>query len=533
MDRRKRSYRAGLLILSLLLLPAVSGDAGLRADEGENSGGPSDRDNASFLELKVELSSSTPMENNPWSIFILINHPTPSEVNVKPPRFPAILVLERVRTDTRLIRTESPPSTSPSTPETVAPAPQSERWTRVEFLFTPQRTGTVTLGPFEVTVPGRQGKTGETSVRFRENTRAVRRYEPRFRWIGTAPSVPIGKQAELVLELTSWDPDKNLPQGIFRGRAPLNALLEEIAPITTGEGIHRYTVAIIPLEGSAIRLEPFTFQAEGFTLNVPGLTVTVLPAPAEIPREADTGRSLTQGILPDEGNDSDLIEDEEGSEDYISMHPFPESREKVFPLLQGEYDRIIAGVGELWDEGRRAEALAEIRRNERDRLSGPFLIPLRKEMEQALNLGFTEDERWRPFKFPLLSLVILCIVVFSAAVIIIVFRPKTANRRKNVTFRRHSGFRTVIIFVLSLGLALIFLEGGLASFSLGRRGSLHNTAILRRCSAYRVPDFKGAVNARFGEGQPVIVGDYSGEWRYAESSDGRSGWVPREAVITY
>jgi hypothetical protein len=90
-----------------------------------------------------------------------------------------------------------------------------------------------------------------------------------------------------------------------------------------------------------------------------------------------------------------------------------------------------------------------------------------------------------------------------------------------------------VIIVLFIGLIFILLENGLGNFVPGRLSSAGKTAVLERTPAYRVPDLKGAVNARFSEGQPVIVSDYLGDWCYAESPDGRSGWVLREAVIIY
>ena len=348
-------------------------------------------------------------------------------------------------------------------------------------------------------------------MRFREPV--VRRYEPLFRWAGPAPSVPAGEKGELVLELVNWDPEKAVPQGFFKGRAPRNAILEENPPAETGEGAYRYTIGIIPLEESSVVLEAVSFQAGGYSLNIPGITAQVLPG--RQPQKSGRESAVSAG------------------EPETLPGAFPESREKVFPLFRREYNRIIAGVQTLWEEGRRAEALAEIRKNERDSLAGPSLVPLRREMEQALSLGFTEDEKWRPLKVPFLFWVILGIFALLAASILLFFRPPAAIQKKSVTSRRCGGFKTVIVVVLLICLVLVFLEEGLENFPVGRLSSPANAAVLKRSPAYRVPDLKGAVNARFDEGQPVITGDYTGEWCYAESPDGRSGWVPREAVIAY
>jgi len=462
------------------------------------------------LVVQIETSSANPVVNSPWSVYILVNHPNPQEVNVIPPRFPASLALERVRTESRSIR--------------------DERWTRVEFRFTPMNVGAVSLGSFEVGVPGRQAVTGATNVRFREEPRTVRRYTPRIRVAVPIASVPSGEQGELILELSDWDPQKKAPEGLFRSNLPRNAILEEAPPTAAGEGVYRYTITIIALDENNVVLEPFSLQAEGFTLSIPLITVPVLPALV-----------VQSPVLAEDEIPGDEISND-GTPDTIP-HPFPASSEKVFFLFQGEYSRIIAEVRSLWEEGRRAEAMAEIRRNERDSLSGPFLVSLRREMEQALNLGFTEDERWRPLKLPLLSWVILGLIVLFAGLFLLVFRHRLRAQRnailsnavlkKNVTSRRRGGFRNIIILVLLIGLVAVFLEEGLGNFFIRRLTLKGNPAVLEQTPAYRVPDIKGAVNVRFGEGQPVIIGAYRLDWCYAESPDGRAGWVKREAVISY
>jgi hypothetical protein len=332
----------------------------------------------------------------------------------------------------------------------------------------------------------------------------------------------------MILLLANWDPERKAPEGIFRGRAPGNAILEESSPLMIAEGSgpagagYRYTISIIPIEyrpdAGSIVLEAFSFQAEGYSLNVPEIKTGVLPARQPQNPEPEKAAAMPEPGLP-----------------QLSREIFMESGAKVFPLFRREYGRIAAGVWALWESGLRAKALAEIRRHERDSLAGPSLVPLRMEMERALSLGFTEDEKWRPLGVSVFFWAGLVFFALLAGIILLVFRPfrPPALLRKNVTSRRQRGFRTVIAVVFLAVLALVFLDEGLGNFPLRRQGSPSNAAVLEKSQAYRVPDLKSAVNARFGEGQPVIVGGYMGEWCYAESPDGRSGWVKRESVITY
>jgi len=504
MGRRRRLVRAGLLslvpIILLILFPA---NMLFSQEAGE-------------LELIIETSPDNPTVGSAWSLFILIDHPTPQELIITPPAFPASIALELIRTETRFI--------------------QGRLWTSVEYSFTPLMAADVTLAPFGVSAPGRYAATGVTAVSFQPSADAPR-YNPDFRWLSPLPSVPSGERGEISLELSGWDPQRPVPGGIFRGRAPRNAILNETAPQAAGEGVYLFTISIIPLDENDVALEPFSFQASGFSLSIPGITVPVLPplplpppqAPAQITAEPPVSAPPRE---------------------EIAVIPFPETREAVFFFLQSEYDRIIAAVRALWEEGRRAQALAEIRRNERDSLSGPFLVPLRGEMEQALGLGFTENERWRPrsggpVSLPFFVWALLVIAAISAGAFLVFLRtrlgkPGQRNRvpasepaSPIVTSRRRGGFRNVIILVFFIGLALIVLEAGWGTVSMRRLTTIRKTAILERTPAHRVPDLNGAINAWFDEGQPVILGTYHLDWCYVESPDGRSGWVPRWAVITY
>ena len=525
MDRRKRKLRFGLLgtcrtcsfflalLCLLLFLSAVFGGRGISAEEAQTDGNsysqsdvhPGDapvndliNGESAPLEVRLETSPANPVVGSPWAISVLVNHPVTREVTVNPPRFPAALILERVRTEIRNY-------------------PEEGRWTRVEFLFTPQRAVTVSLGPFEVSIPNQKTVTGETEIRFRENSGTVRRYVPVFRWVNPVLSIDVGTKAQLSLELSNWEPFLDAPTGFFGGRVPLNAVLEDGPPVNTGEGRYVYTIGIIPLDDSDVKLDGFSFQAGAYKLDVPELSMAVLPAGKEMLSPASDAAQEEQYQIPEE----------------ISTLPFPEIEVKVFPLLKGEYNRTIITVKALWESGNRAKALAEIRRNERDSLAGPFFLPLRMEMEKALVLGYTEDEQWRPLTFSFLSWGIFGLLLLFVISFLMVFRSGKRIRKKTVTSRRRGGFKAIIVLAFFSALVLVFLEESFGDFLMSRLITAGNHAVLERTPAYRVPDTGGAVNLWFPEGQPVITGDYRLDWCYAETSDGRSGWVKHEAVHSY
>jgi hypothetical protein len=139
-------------------------------------------------------------------------------------------------------------------------------------------------------------------------------------------------------------------------------------------------------------------------------------------------------------------------------------------------------------------------------------------MERSLGLSLTEDEKWQPWKIPAFSWIILLLLL---AAVIGVWKIK-------VTSGRFKGYKNVVILVAAGSvLILLLLCGGLWN---SKSGTL---AVLEKTAAYRVPDAEGAVNALFSEGQPVVIRAGRSQWIYAEAMDGRAGWVPAEAVISY
>jgi hypothetical protein len=457
MDRRKRAFWIGLLIL---LLPFVFADEGEPAAEVNGAAlemhgsSPADQPVVSNPPVvRIESSTANPTVKNPWWVYVLVNHPYPHEVTIEPPHFPNSIVLERVRADTRFVVPDSSDGSMR----------QGERWTRVEYLFTPIRADTFSLSPFGVLTPAGRAYSTVMNVSIRQETA---RYEPRLRWLGQAPVVSPGERAELFLELVNWDPYKNPPVGIFQGKAPHNTIVNESLPRPAGEGPYRYTINVIPLNESSVLLESFSFRSDIYVLNIPHINVQV--------------RSVRREAVPKE----EIILNETLTVPGGTT-PFPQTREKVFFLFQGEYDRIIGRALALWNEGRRAEALAEIRRNERDSFSGHLLVYLRREMEKEMNLDFTVNERWRPLKIPLASFVIFFIVIVFVALFLLFLRKPFLD----INFSGRNGSINVIILVIAIGLAMILLEERLGNFPVSM--SPDNTAILRSTQSYRVPDLRG------------------------------------------
>jgi hypothetical protein len=278
------------------------------------------------------------------------------------------------------------------------------------------------------------------------------------------------------------------------------------------DGIIRYRFRFIPLEGDALVLDPLVIQAEGISLEIPRLNIALTPsAAAQAPAAVANQSAVSPPVI---------VENDE-----IEKPAFPELSEDVFPLFRREYEKIAGNVRILWEDGRYADALALIRKSERDSLSGLALAPLRRNLEQSLGLSFTEDERWRPWHVPAFPW--LVVILLAAGVFVLT----KSVWKISVTSQAQRGYKKVTLLVIAGGLIIFLLLGGAGERMRGAGGG--RTAVLEKTAAYRVPESGGAVNARFSEGQPVDIRSTRGEWVYAESMDGRSGWVPSAAVIPY
>jgi hypothetical protein len=501
--RVRRFFFLACFIFPWTALFPQAGDTG--QEDPEHT---SDSEPRLSMAVAAVTAPARPVVRGTLTVTILADHPVTSEVTVRPPRFPPALILERVRTEARYIR-------QPGRLDEAGPLPDPTRWTAVEFLFTPLVSGEITLDPFEVTAAGKKAATEIISVRVYEESRSARRNIPAFRWEAPPSSLTIGESREIILALANWDSEMSPPRSFFRGRVPPNTVMEELSPAGAGEdGTIRYRFRIIPLEGSVLILESFSFQAGGLDLEVPRLSLTLVPAQKAVSREE-------AAAVPPDGSSSTPAQEELPVDDGRAL-PFPETGGEVFPLFRGEYERITGEARALWEEGHYAQALALMRGNERDGFPGPAFAPLRRAMEHSLGLSLTGDEQWRPWKSP----------VFSVAAVLFLLCAAAAAWKIHVTSARFKGYKNVVIVVVTGSLVILLFLGGLGD-RLRKPGDRGDTAVLEKTAAYRVPDTEGAVNALFGEGQPVIIRSGRRLWIYAESIDGRAGWVPAEAVIPY
>jgi hypothetical protein len=504
MSNTEKVWRAMVLLCFFLIVPVVGGQ-----ETGD-------------LRVMIEGSPEYPVVGGSWRVSILVDHPVPEEVMVIPPELPASITFAQSRKETRFVRT---------TPE------QGTRWTLVEFLFVPHRTGDIILEPFVAQVGDFSVLTGAvgTNVIAGEGQRVE--YHPRLVWDAPPAALAIGDAGELSLRILDSDPQRPLRRLPLQLTAPVEALLEEI-PLT-GEELSRglaLRLRIIPLEGSRVALGPFPLRFETLTLEAPAISIALTPplpaAPPPEPMEveAETLSTDSGDIAP------------HGSPSALSVVPaFPEVRGEPFPLFSASYRETLDKARDYWRQGLYAEALGELRRGERDLLSGPALGSTRRAAEELLGLPLMADEKWRP-RNCLVALITLGFCLLLLAIVLPLRARREDSEKKGVTFLFLHGYSIVVFIpIVIMGFGIIGLArspGGFERLLQGGSGVAgkhpgNAAAVLRSCVAYRVPDPQGAISARWLEGQPVRVRSASDAWAYAESSGGDAGWVSQDNIVFY
>jgi hypothetical protein len=273
---------------------------------------------------------------------------------------------------------------------------------------------------------------------------------------------------------------------------------------------------VIPLEGPFFILPGFSLSPERGAPEAPPLRIPVNPAPppppAFPPEAAESPAGPAAGEPP----------------------PFPLALRKPGPL--GAWGRgIVERSRALWEGGRPVEALAELRRHERDHVAGFSLAAQRRELERALRLEGEEDE---VFRHPLLLIPasVLCLILAALSITL----PAGLRRRLRPGGRRlvHwvSRGSSLVFFILALLCLLRLttlrsLEGSLPVYLKGRSP---RQALARETPVYQVPEDGGTRIASLREGQGLLIYEVRGGWAYAESlRDGIAGWIRTGSCLIY
>ncbi|MCL2608669.1 MAG: hypothetical protein FWD94_02020 [Treponema sp.] len=320
-------------------------------------------------EVLIRVSGERSRVGEAWVLTLLTRHADPNGVSVEPPGFAAGLEPELVRQGPRLM-------------------PDGGLWTFTEYRFLPDRPGSFAFGPFAVTVSGSRSLTEPFTLEVSGTEPDLPGFS--LAWVRLPSALTVGESAVLALSLPSDPGTAALPSpDILMPPVPPGSILESMPP----EPGLAMKLRVLPLEAGEFTLEARTVIHAGYSFRVPGLRLPVLP-PA-----ADPAAAVRPAPVP--GTSSRLAEPE-----IFPAFP-PEDRALA---LQGRLD--AAGLAEFrniylqarnfWEDRQIAEALALLRRHERDHPAGAMLAHVRREAENAAGLLPAGDER-RGLRLPFLG----------------------------------------------------------------------------------------------------------------------------------
>jgi hypothetical protein len=290
-------------------------------------------------------------------------------------------------------------------------------------------------------------------------------------------------------------------------------IMEVLAPEAEDELL---SLRVIPLEGPFFTLPSFPFPLENRTLQVPALRIPVRPAPPAEPAPV----TIREEAPPRSG-----------------YPPFPSGFTPRSGIFAGSGREIQARSRILWEEGQVVEALAELRRNERDHPAGFSLVELRRALEQALGLEAEPDEVYSP-RLLLIPALLFCLILAALSLTL----PAGLMRTRSSAEKRPQHLPGTFIwlcriFSLFFSIAALFC---LFRLSFAKRLSLNygdsppRQALARETALYRVPDDRGTEIARLTEGQGLLVYEIRNGWAYAEAvANNRSGWIKTGTYLVY
>ena len=472
-------FRVTLTIFMLLALTVSAQDT------------ESAQDVQDILQVLVETRPETPVTGAPWILTLLIDHGIPDDVTVIAPQFAHFLSLDRIVKTPRITGTQI---------QTV-----------IEYRFIPNNPGRFLLDSFTVITPDGIAETISQILEIRGSSAEQRPLSPRIAWEGSPRQMAAGERAVLELRVTDWNSSRP-PEGFFMPEVPQGAILVS-SPLSAEEkdGGLAVRLILVPLETGDFHLPARVLQHDNVTFEIPALNIRVTSsAVAEQPGQNDPQGSPQGSIAVS-----------------AAYARFPELDPAAFdkPVVKawrGQCENIYNTARNMWNNGLRAQALAELRRNERDHPAGALLQPIRREAEESLGLFNAENEIRRQKPLFGLSLFFFFLVIISTFV---------CYKFLKSIFAKRAALLCAVVFA-ALGVFCLYrLVDSRSVFS----GKNSRSGVANETPVRRTADYDGETLFNFSEGQPVVIMLNSGSWVYvrANNAGGKSGWIPAGAVIFY
>ncbi|MCL1993333.1 MAG: hypothetical protein FWG66_10365 [Spirochaetes bacterium] len=451
-------------------------------------------------EVSLSFYPQTPVVGQSWLISLQIDYPEPDSVAVLEPLISPLLFLESVSQNRQEL---------PAGAQTV-----------VEFRFVPINPGNVTLQAFTVLSP--QGLTQTLPVSVTIAAQGVVATEdellrPAVSWEGLPAAPVVGEPFIFYLRVADF-PAPLPPAGFFMPDIPPGIILESLNPqaaalaLAEGGGF-LLSFRLIALSPHLVYLPARSLRHGNLLFEIPALHINASsPPPAVIVIEAGLEQAALDGDAAFAAPDFPAI-------DPILYGRFPRAS------AQEEIEALYNLARTLWEDGRQAQALAQLRRGERDHPSGSILIPIRIEAEESLGFFNTNDENRLRRRIPMFF---LGLSFFFATILSLV-----------CFWFRNSAF---IKKAALLGMAVFAIAGFFSFYRVinplpgerSLRGARY--AVATETPVRRAPSYAGEQIYIFRQGQPLVIlrgNNTPWVWAVANEAGGAAGWVPADAVVFY
>jgi hypothetical protein len=407
----------------------------------------------------------------------------------------------------------------------------------------------LTLPPIRVDIAGRSIYTQPIRIyaAFKDEMPRTERY--RLEWEQVPSVLKTGEEVELTLGIIDRKgPDTQAllgasPQPGNSGRmsyglaVPENALLEAL-PLSEadvkGGVFSRYR--LIPLSGSQVVIDTVPVPWEGLVLSLPPLSIPIL---SPQPGDGSISGAPFQKVM---GDNEKPLASHVASEVFPWPPPVGAGERFLYALFGSSYDQAEAAVRGLWEQDKQAEALAMLRRIERDSSAGPLFVLRRRAMEEALAIPNTLDEQWRPWRVLLVLFLGISVLLLGVGAFHIF---KNISAVTSGPSRSYKNMIPVTIMMVLWGLSINGFAGALMNRRPPGKGS---STVLRIADVYPLPVFsvnqgiepasqdkaeQNLTGVRFSEGQSGRIRAWTRDWAYIETPDGRAGWVSTDRIIPY
>jgi uncharacterized membrane protein YphA (DoxX/SURF4 family) len=438
------------------------------------------------VKILFEFAPDTVVQDELFTINLLVNHPDPNEIYVRLPDFQDDFRIESMRTEVQVM---------------LDSRRSSEQWTVFEFILAAGEPGPKELGSFKVTAREQTKSTNPVTVNVRPSER--RNLNTRLVWAGVnvyMDAVNQGGVYEAALRVENRERGKLYPALTARIDAPLNAIAEEV-PLSKNDydsGVV-LRLRIVPLNEQPVKINPVSVYYERSFIEIPPLVINVLPFIENTP-------------------ETELLETQEPPQNISAAVPDTEARIKPvsfsvptdgITFFESGARACIAEAERLWVGEKYAAALAVLRRGEITLFAVGAVKKVRVACEDALNLPPAPNWTWLP-RIPLTAVSVLSVAAF----IILLCGGK--SRYASLPPLLISFFFSVsAVSVLSVS---YFYE--------------KDKAVLKKCEAYPIPEDGVKADLFFMEGEPVNIRSESDSWVYVESFRAnvleKYGWVKKE-----